>query len=87
MVSIAFTGGGGVYVVGGFFTKADSEDGNSGIIYGSDAGDGLKNTANNDSSGHAVYNYISSSSGKTRNSTLDANTGINTSNLSSPPWD
>jgi hypothetical protein len=80
--------GGGVYVntnntFSGTFTKADA-DGKSGIIYGSDAGAWLRNTA---SDGHAVYYYISSSSGKTRNTTLGETDHISTSNLNSPPWD
>jgi uncharacterized repeat protein (TIGR02543 family) len=41
--------GGGVYVGGGTFTKQSG-----GIIYGSDAGDALKNTAGT-GNGHAVY--------------------------------
>jgi hypothetical protein len=53
--------GGGVYVYNsGTFTKQSG-----GIIYGSNANTGLKNTASGDSSGHAVY--ISSS--KKRNTT------------------
>jgi hypothetical protein len=46
----------------GTFTKS------GGTIYGSDAGDTLKNTAGSDSSGHAVYVYPSFVS-KKRNTT------------------
>ena len=54
-------GGGGVYVDDGRFTKS------VGIIYGSNASDGLKNTAGN---GHAAYVSSRSNSGsKKRNST------------------
>jgi uncharacterized repeat protein (TIGR02543 family) len=42
--------GGGVYVMSGTFTKQSG-----GTIYGSNAGSTLKNTADNDSRGHAVY--------------------------------
>jgi uncharacterized repeat protein (TIGR02543 family) len=53
--------GGGVYVYGTFIKQA------GGIIYGSTAGDSLKNTATNgDNYGHAVYVY---SNGNIRNST------------------
>jgi hypothetical protein len=58
--------GGGVYVYqNGTFTKQSD-----GIVYGSDASEGLKNTATNgDDYGHAVYVYISSSSNRKRNAT------------------
>ncbi|MDR1324534.1 MAG: InlB B-repeat-containing protein [Treponema sp.] len=52
--------GGGVYVDSGTFTKESG-----GIIYGSNAESGLKNTASN--GGHAVY--VDSSPGKKRNTT------------------
>jgi uncharacterized repeat protein (TIGR02543 family) len=58
--------GGGVYVSGGIFTKQSG-----GVIYGSNAGSTLKNTATSDSYGHAAY---VSSGGKKRNST--AGTGV-----------
>jgi hypothetical protein len=60
------SGGGGVYVVTGTFTKQSG-----GIIYGSDAGSALKNTADN-GDGHAVYVHISISSYKKRNTTAGA---------------
>jgi uncharacterized repeat protein (TIGR02543 family) len=60
--------GGGVYVNSGSFIKQSN-----GIIYGSNASSGLKNTANGDNYGHAVYVYDSSSS-KKRNTT--AGTGV-----------
>jgi hypothetical protein len=82
--------GGGVYVdSGGAFTKADADDGDSGIIYGSLKADGstaedagLGNTAS--AGGHAVY-Y--GSGPKTRNATLGAGDDISTTDTSSPPWD
>jgi hypothetical protein len=45
-----------VYVIGSTatFKKEDPGDGDSGIIYGSNGGDGLKNTATG-GNGHAVY--------------------------------
>jgi hypothetical protein len=58
-------GGGGVYVGDGAFTKS----GNS-TIYGSNASAALKNTAENDSYGHAVYVYVySGSQDQKRNTT------------------
>jgi hypothetical protein len=58
--------GGGVYVYGGMFVKQSS-----GIIYGSNASDTLKNTATNGNSyGHAVF--VDSSPAKIRNTTAGA---------------
>jgi hypothetical protein len=51
-----------VCVVSGTFTKQSG-----GIIYGSDESSSLKNTAEGDSYGHAVY--VSSSPAKKRNNT------------------
>jgi hypothetical protein len=64
--------GGGVYVVNdGTFTKQTGA-----VIYGSDAEDGLKNTATNDSSyGHAVY--VASSPAKIRSTTADSSLALN----------
>jgi uncharacterized repeat protein (TIGR02543 family) len=66
--------GGGVYVGYGTFTKQSG-----GTIYGSDAGDGLKNTAPSDYYGHAVF--VESSPTKKRNSTAGSgvtlNSGVN----------
>jgi hypothetical protein len=59
------TYGGGVYVFSGTFTKT------GGAIYGSD-NPALKNVAQNDSSGHAVY--VSSS--KKRNTTASADVDL-----------
>jgi hypothetical protein len=61
-------GGGGVHAYSGAFTKAGG-----GIIYGNDAAAELKNTASG-SNGHAVYGP----SGKKRNTTLDADDNIST---------
>jgi uncharacterized repeat protein (TIGR02543 family) len=52
--------GGGVYAYGTFIKQS------GGIIYGSNASDGLKNTAGSASGGHAVYGALG---GKKRNST------------------
>jgi hypothetical protein len=57
--------GGGIYIHGGRFAKTSvSSDGKSGVIYGSSAGTGLANTANN---GAAIYDNVK---GTTRNDTL-----------------
>jgi parallel beta-helix repeat protein len=62
----ASTYGGGVYISGeAVFTKQLG-----GVIYGSNAGEGLKNTAGDDSYGHAVY--VASSPAKLRNRTASA---------------
>jgi hypothetical protein len=70
--------GGGVGVQSGTFIKADS-DGDSGTIYGSDAGDGLKNTSNN-GNGHAAY-----AGGKKRTDTADGTVDLNST--SDTNWD
>jgi hypothetical protein len=59
--------GGGVYVSSGSFTKLSG-----GTIYGSDADGALKNTARNDSYGHAVY-----ASSKKRNTTAGGRVRLN----------
>ncbi|MDR1142826.1 MAG: hypothetical protein LBK77_01250, partial [Spirochaetaceae bacterium] len=68
--------GGGVYVdTGSSFSKA----GNS-VIYGSDEGTSLKNTAGSDNTnGHAVY--YTKDSGYYRDATLGSGDNINTSTL------
>jgi hypothetical protein len=69
--------GGGVYVVGGTFTKQPG-----GVIYGSNESDSdLKNTATGgDNFGHAVY--VNSSPAKKRNTTAGPYIALN-SGLSS----
>ena len=67
-------GGGGVYVFrNGIFNKSGG-----GIIYGNDAASANRNTAS--SGGHAVY--WSSSPNRFRNTTLNTNNNISTSNTS-----
>jgi hypothetical protein len=75
------SGGGGVCVVGSNsrFTKQAG-----GIIYGSNADAGLKNTAT-DGNGHAVYVYVNSSSTKKRNTT--AGVGITLDSGSAGGWE
>jgi hypothetical protein len=60
--------GGGVYSAG-TFTKQGG-----GVIYGSNASSSLKNTAGNDSNGHAVY-----ANGKKRNTTANASVNLDSS--------
>jgi hypothetical protein len=52
-----------VYVNSGTFTKRAG-----GLVYGSDASGSLKNTAKDNSSGHAAY--VSTSPAKKRNNTV-----------------
>jgi len=79
-----YGGGGGVYVFNnGTFKKLPVGVGqNSGIIYGSEAvgndanGVPLKNTANSNNDGHAVYSYVSSK--QIRNTTAGQSDQIDT---------
>jgi hypothetical protein len=59
-----------VYVDGGTFTKQGG-----GTIYGSDQSSALKNTANGDTYGHAVY--VSGSPAKKRNTTAGLGVTLN----------
>jgi hypothetical protein len=75
--------GGGVYVDFGTFKKMPVDGSNvSGIIYGSDAATGLKNTASN---GHAVYVYVNN---RKRNATAGENVILDsTMNGSAGGWE
>jgi hypothetical protein len=74
--------GGGVYIRGGDFSKPGGGTG-GGVIYGSDGGASLKNTAaDGDTNGHAVYYEVSivgSSAYYYRDATLNAGDHISTS--------
>jgi hypothetical protein len=78
----SYASGGGVYVYGGTFKKENTQTGNSGVIYGNDEPEGLKNTASNDDSGHAVY--VGGSSPKVRN--LTAGPGDNLDSSKEDGW-
>jgi hypothetical protein len=82
--------GGGVYVSEGYGGNGTFTKRSDGIIYGSDADDTLKNTATGgDGYGHAVYvYYISSSSGKIRNTAAGTGVTLDSSvNGSSGGWE
>jgi hypothetical protein len=70
--------GGGVYVNEGTFTKTAL----GGVVYGSDAPEGLRNNAGGN--GDAVYNY---NGGKSRNRTIGASEAFDAASDDPGQWD